>query len=344
MLDLGHRNSYPAYKMSTLKITSALLVVCSCGNALVAQESKDVSTITTHLTIRIVEALINQTHIDKPKIDDEFCGRWFDKYIESLDPMHLYFFESDISEFRATSAQLPRIMKEGDPEFCNLVTSRYKRRVETALSHVEQRIDKDFNFSIDEEKPLFYDNWPQSVDDRKERWRMQLKHDLLVEESTGIERTDASAFVKARYASIRDQARKMHPERAIEIFLDSFCLTADPHCHYINPRLHNSFFGSMLERPYSTGLGFKVRKGRAIIQTALPGFQTDQPQPSILGCELLAIRTQAGVIHNVREIDLSAIFKLIGHGLDKDSSITLELYDEVRQRRFSVVRLRKPPP
>ena len=41
---------------------------------------------------------------------------------------------SDISEFRTLSAQLPVMVKRGNPEFCKLVTARYQQRVEAALA------------------------------------------------------------------------------------------------------------------------------------------------------------------------------------------------------------------
>ena len=55
----------------------------------------------------------------------------------------------------------------------------------------------------------------------------------------------------------------------------------------------------------------------------------------------MQIRTDSGVVHNVREIDFFKTGNLIRYGLEAESSLTLELYDELRQRRFSVNWLRK---
>ena len=329
--------------MNALKIILTIFSVCSFGNALVAQKPKSNSATKGEVETKLVRVLLTKHQINKQKIDARFCGRWFGKYIESLDPMHLYFLDSDISEFKALSVRLPESAKTGNLEFCNLVTSRYKSRAERSLAYAEQRIGQSFDFSIDEHKPLFHLDWAIGIEDRNERWRLQLKHDLLLESSAEFNRAAAIEFIKIRYTSIRQQAQEMSNERAIQLFLDSFCHAADPHCSYLTQSELDSFRGSFVNSGWRTGLIFEFRRSRLMVREFLPEFQAKTTQPSPLGCELLAIRTNSGIVYNFREIDPNTIFFLLRNGLGKDSSFTLELYDEVLQRRFSANWLRKAP-
>ena len=322
--------------MSVLKTIAIALLLGFYGNQAFSQPSdKDFA-----LTTKVVAALMSRAHIKKPDIDAEFCSKWFGKYIDTLDPMHLYFLDSDISEFRTLSAQLPTLVDKGSPEFCKLVTARYQKRVEAALAHANQRVEQGFDFSIDEEIQLHHTDWPKSIDDRNERWRMQLKHDLLLERSAEFVDASEVEFVKTRYESIRKQAKAMSFERATKLYLDSFCLTVDPHSGYITPTEYKSFTHSIIVR-YSIGVLLNFQKGRAIIRSYQPSYQAAPAKYPIVGCELLAIRTDSGVVHNVREIDFFETGNLIRYGLEAESSLTLELYDELRQRRFSVNWLRK---
>ena len=321
--------------LKTIAIAIALLIGC-CENPVFSQPSDKNYAITT----RLAAVMMSKFHVKKPEIDAAFCSKWLDKYMDTLDPMHLYFLDSDISEFRTLSAQLPVMVKRGNPEFCKLVTARYQQRVEAALARANQRVEQGFDFSIDEEIQLHHTDWPKSIDDRNERWRMQLKHDLLLEKSAEFVDASEVEFVKTRYESIRKQAKAMSFERATKLYLDSFCLTVDPHSGYITPTEYKSFTHSIIAS-YSIGVWMNFQKGRAIIRRYQPSYQAAPAKYSIVGCELLAIRTDSGVVHNVREIDFFKTGNLIRYGLEAESSLTLELYDELRQRRFSVNWLRK---
>ena len=322
--------------MNVIKTITIALLIGFCGKPVLSQPSD----IDFAYTTKLVATMMSKFHIKKAEIDAEFCGKWFDRYMDTLDPMRLYFLDSDISEFRTLSAQLPAMVKKGSPDFCKLVTARYQKRVETALAYANQRIDQEFDFSIDEEIQLHRSDWPKSTGHRNERWRMQLKHDLLLEKSAGFDDANALAFVKTRYESIRAQAKALSFERATKLYLDSLCLTVDPHNAYFTPTEYRSFSHSIYVS-YSIGVSLNFQKGRAIIRSYRPSFQAEPVKYPIEGCELLAIRTESGAVHHVREIDSFKVSNLIHYGLENDSSLTLELYDELRQRRFSVNWLRK---
>ena len=327
--------------MIAFKIILPVLSICSLGNALTAQVPKSIPASTGEVAAKLVFGVLAKDQLNKHTIDDAFCGKWLDNYIESLDPMHLYFLDSDVSEFEALRVRLSEIANTGNLDICNLVTSRYKSRAEQSLAHAEQRIGQTFDFSIDEYKPFFHPDWPKSIEDRNERWRLQLKHDLLLESSTEVNRPSAVEFIKLRYASIRDHAQKLSNERAIEIYLDSFCHTADPYCDYVTQSEFNAMKGSFVNLGYRTGLVFEYKRRRLMVRDFSSGFQSNPNEPSPLGCEILAIRTKLGVVHNLREIDPTKIHLLLQRGLGRDSSFTLELYDEILQRRYSVGWLRK---
>ena len=329
--------------MNSAKILLTVLSICLFGNAAAAQVPKSISSSTGAVAVKLVCELLTRDQLNKQTFDDAFCGKWLGKYIESLDPMHLYFLDSDISEFEAVSEQSSEVAKTGNLVICNLVTSRYKSRAEQSLAHAEQRIEQTFDFLIDEYKLLSHPDWPKTIEDRNERWRLQLKHDLLLETSTGVDRPSAAEFIRLRYASIREQAQEMSDERSIEIYLDSLCQTADPHCDYVTQSDFNSIKGSFVNSGSRTGLVFEYKRRRLMVRDFSPQFQLNPNEMSPLGCEILAIRTNSGAIHNLREIDPHKIHSLLRHGLSRDSSFTLELYDEILQRRYSVGWLRKFP-
>jgi len=278
---------------------------------------------------------IAKEHLKKPNIGKQFCRRWLKKYLETLDPSKLYFLESDISEFEKHAADLHETVANGDTELFKLVSNRYQLRTESALKHTLDRIDLSFDFTTDESVPSQYMDWPESNIDRIERWRLRLKFDLLVERSRTDGHGNPIEFLKTRYTSIRKQANELTVQQALGVCLDSFCKTADPHSAYVTPDEFRSFFGGMLKE-YSIGLLTTVKDGRTIIRGIGVGFSAEPLASEILGCELLAICWQNGVTHNFREILPSTTRRLIRDAKTHDNSVTLELYDEVRNHRFAV--------
>ena len=321
--------------------TALVLVVCVLTASASAQDAKQTPVLKrSSLVLRLMTAMFTKLHIGKPVIDERFCERWVDKYLETLDPAKLYFLADDISEFETYIKKLPESTNTGNLEFFKLVSERYQIRIQSALDHALKRIDGEFDFSIDESITLDHEEWSKSDGDRIERWRLQLKYDLLVERARFEDRSDQIAFLKTRYESIRKQAKELTQEKAIGLYLDSFCRAVDPHCGYFTPQKYNSFTEGIIAT-HSIGVVTAVAKGRFIIVDVWPGFRRKLWASKIIGCELLAITTSSGDIHNCREIDRSTIIDLIAFGLGKDALVKLELYDRLNERRFAVTWPRK---
>lgn len=286
-------------------------------------------------TIKGTVAVIAKAHINRPVIDKGFCKKWLRKYLEELDPAKLYFIRADIAEFSEYERRLPGLAKSGDTELLDLVSNRYKARAESALAHAIQRIHEPFDFSIAEQMPIYHSDWVVSEEDRTNRWRMQLKYDLLIEKLNTSEKEDRLAFLTARYESIREQVNQRTQQQETGVYLNSFCLTADPHSGYITQKEFNSY-RSTKSRAYSIGIQIRRNRGRAIIQNVGPTFKQVPNSQRLVGCELMAIRSKNGLIHNLREISPETINRLTKSGLGKDEMITLEVYDETKMDRFAV--------
>ena len=285
--------------------------------------------------IRITVSALQKKYLQEREIDPLICERWFKNYLTKLDPRRIYFLDSDISEFQKFVDQLPELAVSGDLSFCELVTKRYQERVGPALIHAARLLNHDFDFTLDEEITLSHDAAPVSVKEQNERLRLQVKYDLLIETSSGSSFDQAKKFIRSRYDSIRGQASQIDRERAVELYLDALCRAIDPHSSYWSQSEFNSFFRGPLKE-YTIGLQVDNPHGRMMIRGVDRDFQSEDAATSIIGCELLAIRSLAGEIHHVQEIFKGTYWDLVRSGLGQDQMVTLELYDHQRLRRFRV--------
>ena len=69
------------------------------------------------LITRTVSRLLQNGHLSKAKIDDEISRRAFDQFLRLLDPMKMYFLQSDIDEFAQKREELDDMMLGGDVSF-----------------------------------------------------------------------------------------------------------------------------------------------------------------------------------------------------------------------------------
>ncbi|MDR0609481.1 MAG: carboxy terminal-processing peptidase [Planctomycetaceae bacterium] len=141
--------------------------------------------------------LLEQNHISQRKLDANISKEALRLYIKSLDPLKLYFYQSDIDKFRAEyETTLCDLAKQRNIkpafEIYNCYLDRIKERVDMILNildtpqdfTLEEEIvrDKSKDFAIDEkvltEKGLQL--WPKTPEEAYDRWRKRIKSDILV--------------------------------------------------------------------------------------------------------------------------------------------------------------------
>ena len=134
-----------------------------------------------HVT-RIVTDLLQREHISKQEIDDEIAQRGLNMFLRSLDPMKLYFNQSDVDEFKQKKDQLAGQIREGDISFAYHVYNRFLQRVDERLEVIKEMIDTEHDFTVEEYLITDRDemSYAQNGDEARDRWRKRIKYDLLM--------------------------------------------------------------------------------------------------------------------------------------------------------------------
>jgi len=70
-----------------------------------------------------VRSYLEREHFTRRPIDDEIARRWFDIFLEALDPMKIYFLQSDIDGFLQRRDTLDDLVKRGDVSFAYEATT-----------------------------------------------------------------------------------------------------------------------------------------------------------------------------------------------------------------------------
>ncbi len=227
----------------------------------------------------IVTYFLGRQHMTKHAIDDVIAARTFDSYMETLDPMKVYFTQADIDEFRQQRLELDDQLKGGNVNFSVDVFNRFLKRVEERVTLIEDLLDHEFDFTIDEEMVSDRDAAEYSSTDEeiRERWRKRIKYDFLtqmvVEKQTMEE---AREKLRKRYTSYLRRMNQLNNDDVLEMYLTSFTTSFDPHTTYMSPPSKANFDISLTLQLEGIGASLSNADGDAVIARIVPGGAADK--------------------------------------------------------------------
>ncbi len=230
------------------------------------------------ITARLVALIVENSHIAKPKIDDEISRRWIRNYFKSLDPQKNYFLKSDIDAFLKQEAELDDKIKDGDIEFARSVFDRFLKRAEEAQPWIQEFIAQDMDFSVDESIPDNPDkiDYPTTEEERKDRWRKRIKLDLLQFKVDDTPIAEARQKLTVRYRDRLRAFKQVSPTDLLEIYLTSLLTSIDPHSSYMSPRTWEDMLQSLRLELEGIGASLASEDGYATIKEIVPGGAADK--------------------------------------------------------------------
>ena len=132
--------------------------------------------------------------------DATISTRLFDAYLRSLDPLHMHFFQSDLTEFAGYRTNLSRmtIRKTGvaDTRPAYEIYYRYVDRLKQHVAYVDELLKTEkFDFTGDDRAVLDRRElpYPKNLDEAKDIWRQRLRYEYLLEKiSRETQKTNAT--------------------------------------------------------------------------------------------------------------------------------------------------------
>jgi carboxyl-terminal processing protease len=316
------------------RMMMAGLFAASC---LVDVARGDDSTFDYRSATKAATMTLQKEHYSRRKLDDKLSAEWLAAFVAQLDPRRMYFLQSDLAEFQAFENVLDDHAKTGDFQFPELVRKRYRERVASAVGHAISFIDAKHDYSADESIPLQFDDYAKTEDERRERWRLCIKCELLVEKAHGRPADEVRSHLRGRYERIAAQTREMTDERLCQIFVDALAKCLDQHSAYYSPT-YSAISSFTFVRHYHLGLMLRHDRGHYLItRIYAPGPSRDAM--SLIGWELMAIKRTNGNIVDFVELHPDDAIGTIQSGylaLKSDKRVVLELVHPTTLQRMSI--------
>ena len=149
----------PAIAALASLVLAGFVTAATSGSrtALLAAEANDP---TDGNITRITAGLLEHSQFSHHRLDEELAARFLDRYLDSLDPVHLLFLQSDAQEFDTFRSRLPDMTRrEGDITPARTIFQRYLERLDQRVAYATNLLHSgkfDFTghdtFSFDREK------------------------------------------------------------------------------------------------------------------------------------------------------------------------------------------------
>lgn len=233
------------------------------------------------LLVQVITYVLERGHFDPKALDDNFSEEVYNNYLQALDPLKRYFYDSDIKEFEAYKNSIDDQLKEYDISFFNLTHERLLQRLEESKAIYKDVLSTPFDYSIDEEFNADYKDkaYVKNKKEMKERWRKQLKfqtianYDDIQTEEHRNKQNDPAYKIKSN-KDIEAEARKttsksidnyytdyiddLERKDWFAMYVNAVVEEFDPHTFYFAPEDKDRFDQQMSGK--LEGIGARLQK------------------------------------------------------------------------------------
>ena len=213
-------------------------------------------------------------------LDAKVSDKFLTMYLNTFDPQHLHFLQSDLAEFDKFRLTLGDLTKQGDTSPAYAVFNRYMQRLAERTAYSLDLLQAGpMDFTTDEEMPLSRKNapFPKDLTEAKQLWRQRLRYDYLQEKLAREGRAeiarqmlnrhnpftlglywadfddDISQTITKRYNRILRNFREWESDKVLETYLTALGHVYDPHTDYMDKADLENFYIQMSLTLYGVG-------------------------------------------------------------------------------------------
>lgn len=234
---------------------------------------------------QMVVSLLTKQHLSRHPLNDEISQRAFKLFLESLDPLKLYFYRADIDEFQQNATKLDDMLAENNTNFAHVVFQRFLQRVDERVALVDELLQQPIDFTRDDEMntDVAQLQYPRDRAEAAERWRQRITYDLLVlkagaakeAESGGkdaaTQERDARQKISQRYHNFARRMKQFDNNELLELYLTAVTSSYDPHTSYMSPGSLDNFRIALQLKLEGIGAQLQDQDGKTIVAKVVPG-------------------------------------------------------------------------
>lgn len=282
-------------------------------------------------------------HYSAEVFDDEISERAFGHFLKTLDPAKMYFLKEEVQFFRDNfETRLDDFMQREDCRALDQILQSYSNRYKTRQPKIIALIDAEHDFTVDETYNVDRKirEWAADEDALNERWRKQVKLELLRLKERYDDLDKAREKLKKRYQLNQKYLFELDALELASIFLNAYSSSLDPHTKYLSPETLEDFHISTSLSLEGIGAVLRSEYGMTTIQSLVAGGPAKKSGQLKVGDTIVAAAQVGGEPVDLVDMKLRDVVKLIRG--DKGSEVILtverEEKDKIETHTVSIIR------
>jgi carboxyl-terminal processing protease len=237
--------------------------------------------------------LLENYHYLQHPLDKEMSAKFFDGYIDSLDPRHEHFLQSDLAEFASFRTNLDKLTlgrefaADLSPAFA--VYERYQERFQQHTAYVNELLKQDkFKFNTDEKIQIDrrHEPFPKDLAEAQQLWRQHVRYEYLQDklaaeifETNGVftvklpaeSNTNIIASLEKHYRWNLHLMTNQDSDTVLSAYLNALAHAYDPHSDYMSAPHAQDFSIGMNLSLFGIGAQLMEDDGYCTIHMLVPG-------------------------------------------------------------------------
>ncbi|MCU0848974.1 MAG: carboxy terminal-processing peptidase [Spirochaetes bacterium] len=263
--------------------------------------------------------LINQflmMHVQYHSLDDELSERILNTYINILDYGKYYFYKEDVEKFQVYRHKIDDNINSGQYGFIYEIFSVYKKRFKENMIIFNELLNQKYDFNRDESILVDAEktDYARNRDEMKEKWRKNIKLQLLNYMSVTKDIEKAKEKLRKKYSLIQKRVEEINEDKILASFVNAFSMSLDPHSNFLTWDEHQDFKISMELKLEGIGVRLSTEDGFVTVESIIPGGAADKlPRDSQLKPrdKIISVAQGGDEAVDVIDMDLRDVVKKI---------------------------------
>jgi carboxyl-terminal processing protease len=299
------------------------------------------------LTARMLE----QLHYLHQPLDPKVSSKFLDRYIDTLDPQHMHFLQSDIAEFekyRNVLGELTRKQHDTSPAY--VIFNRFMQRLDERAAYANELLKNDhFTFTTDEKVLIVRKDqpFPKDMTEAKNLWRDRVRYEYLQEklnkeshEELGklissrpspIEAAltwsdfhdDIVKIISRRYSRIQRMFHEWDGDEVLQAYLTALAHVYDPHSDYFDKSQLENFSIGMSLSLYGIGAVLTSEDGYCKIKELNPSGPAFKSKKFKANDRIVGVAQGTNEPVDVVDMPLNKVVELIRGPKGTDVTLTI---------------------
>jgi carboxyl-terminal processing protease len=223
----------------------------------------------------------------------EISEQFFDRYLDSLDPAHILFLQSDVQEFSRYRDQLHhKILLSGDTSPAHEIFERFIQRIDQQVALVKSQLQTntfvfkgDETFELDRKK----EPRPANLQAAHQLWRERLRFEYLQEKLNQEKPEEIVKKISRRYTNTQRILKEFDGNDVLQYFLNALARVYDPHSEYMGRSVAENFKINMQLSLIGIGAQLQSEDGYCKIRELVAGGPAERSKKLRVNDRIIAV-------------------------------------------------------